>query len=112
MSTLSCHVLDTTRGRPASGVTVSVTRLDPTGNFEPVASATTNADGRVASFGAEATLVLGSYRVRFETAGYFAPDLASFYPYVDVVFEVRAANEHYHIPLLLSPYGYTTYRGS
>ena len=112
MSTLSCHVLDTMRGRPASGVAVSVARCDATGAFELVASATTNTDGRVPGFTGAAPLGLGTYRVRFETASYFAPDLASFYPYVDVVFEVRAANEHYHIPLLLSPYGYTTYRGS
>ncbi len=111
MSSISCHVLDTARGRPASGVSVSLAQLDSTGSWQLAASATTNTDGRVPRFGA-ATLAPGTYRVCFETAGYFSPDLASFYPYVDVVFELGAANEHYHIPLLISPYGYTTYRGS
>ncbi|HEU5072613.1 MAG TPA: hydroxyisourate hydrolase [Polyangiaceae bacterium] len=111
MSSISCHVLDTARGRPAKGVSVSLAQLDTAGVWQPCESATTNADGRVARFGAEA-LTPGTYRVRFETGSYFSPDLAAFYPFVDVVFEMIAANEHYHIPLLISPYGYTTYRGS
>ena len=111
MRSISCHILDTARGRPATGVPVSLAQLDSTGAWLPVASATTNSDGRVAGFGAT-TLEPNTYRVRFETGSYFSPDLAAFYPYVDVVFEIRAANEHYHSPLLISPYGYTTYRGS
>ena len=111
MSSISCHVLDTARGRPASGVPVSLTQLDASGAWQLIASATTNADGRVPGFGT-ATLAPGTYRVHFETGGYFSPDLPAFYPFVEVVFEMSAANEHYHIPLLISPFGYTTYRGS
>lgn len=111
MSSISCHVLDTARGRPANGVPVSLAQLDASGSWQAVASTTTNADGRTAGFGA-ANLAPSTYRVRFETGSYFSPDLAAFYPYVDVVFAIDAPNEHYHIPLLISPYGYTTYRGS
>lgn len=111
MSSISCHVLDTARGRPASGVAISLARLDATGAWLTIASASTNTDGRVASF-AEASLTPGTYRVRFETKSYFAPDQAVFYPYVDVVFAIDQPHDHYHIPLLISPYGYTTYRGS
>lgn len=111
MSSISCHVLDTARGRPAGGVPISLAQLDPAGTWLVVASVTTNPDGRVPSFGA-ASLTRGTYRVRFETKSYFSPDLAAFYPYVDVVFAIDLPNEHYHIPLLISPYGYTTYRGS
>lgn len=111
MNSISCHVLDTARGRPASGVPISLACLDSTGTWLPVASVTTNGDGRVPGFGAT-SLAQGTYRVRFETKSYFAPDLAAFYPYVDVVFAIDLPNEHYHIPLLISPYGYTTYRGS
>lgn len=111
MSSISCHVLDTARGRPAGGVSVNLAQLDPDGVWQPVASASTNADGRVPDFGA-GPLAPGTYRVHFDTGRYFSPDLAVFYPFVDVVFQVLSTNEHYHIPLLISPYGYTTYRGS
>jgi len=112
MSSISCHVLDTMRGSPAGGVPVCLAHLDSSGAWQLLASATTNNDGRVPSLGSALTLVRGTYRVRFDTADYFSPDVLAFYPFVDVVFEVRAPGEHYHIPLLLSPYGYTTYRGS
>ena len=112
MSSLSCHVLDTARGRPASGIPVQLACLDTSGAWQPLASATTNSDGRVPSLGEPAALGPGTYRVRFETESYLSQHAPAFYPYVDVVFEVRANAEHYHIPLLISPYGYTTYRGS
>ena len=112
MSSLSCHVLDTMRGRPASGVPVNLARLDASGAWQALTSATTNADGRVQAWQDPVSLGAGTYRVRFETAVYFSPDTAVFYPFVDVVFDVGAASEHFHIPLLMSPYGYTTYRGS
>ena len=112
MSSLSCHVLDTMRGRPASDVPVSLARLDASGVWQVLTSATTNADGRVHAWQDLVSLDPGTYRVRFETRAYFSPDTAVFYPFVDVVFDVGETSEHFHIPLLLSPYGYTTYRGS
>ena len=100
MSTLSTHVLDTSAGRPSAGIPV---RLE-TRSGEALDSGVTDADGRVASLGGE--LDLGEYVLRFDTAS-----LESFYPEVVVVFRV-ADERHHHVPLLLSPYGYSTYRGS
>jgi 5-hydroxyisourate hydrolase len=98
MATLSTHVLDTAEGRPAAGV--PVTLLDVDG--EVLAEATTDDDGRVASLGGD--LAAGTYRLRFATDGPFHPE-------VTIAFRVTA-DEHHHVPLLVSPYGYTTYRGS
>jgi 5-hydroxyisourate hydrolase len=98
VATLSTHVLDTAAGRPASGVPVSL--LGPDG--EPLADAVTDDDGRVGSLGGE--LATGQYRLRFSVDG-------PFYPEVVVAFRITA-DEHHHVPLLLSPYGYSTYRGS
>lgn len=98
MATLSTHVLDTAAGRPAAGVPVALSEVDG----EVVAEATTDDDGRVASIGGD--LAPGDYRLRFETGG-------PFYPEVVVTFRITA-DEHHHVPLLLSPYGYSTYRGS
>jgi 5-hydroxyisourate hydrolase len=100
--TLSTHVLDTARGRPAAGVPVHL--LDASGHG--LADAVTDADGRVASLGGE--LAAGTYTLRFGVAVH-QPD--GFYPEVAVTFTV-ADESHYHVPLLLSPYGYSTYRGS
>jgi 5-hydroxyisourate hydrolase len=102
MPTLSTHVLDTSRGRPAPGVPVRL--LDATGAH--LDDAVTDADGRVASLGGG--LPAGTYTLRFEVGAY----QQGFYPEVAVTFEVAADQQHYHVPLLLSPYGYATYRGS
>jgi 5-hydroxyisourate hydrolase len=98
-ATLSTHVLDTATGRPAAGIVV---RLESRSG-EPLDSGVTDADGRVASLGG--ALPLADYVLRFDTGG------RGFYPEVVVVFTV-ADDRHHHVPLLLSPYGYTTYRGS
>ena len=103
MATLSTHVLDTAAGRPAVGVPVALLDLDG----EVLAEAETDDDGRVGSLGGE--LAAGTYRLRFVTAGHLGE--RAFFPEVEVVFRA-AAGEHHHVPLLLSPYGYTTYRGS
>jgi 5-hydroxyisourate hydrolase len=103
MPTLSTHVLDTARGRPAAGVPVQL--LDSTGSA--LADGVTDDDGRVAPLGSE--LGAGSYTLRFDVAAY-QPD--GFYPEVAVTFTVAEGERHYHVPLLLSPYGYSTYRGS
>ena len=114
MSTLSTHVLDTQWGRPAAGVPITLEAQDGAGGWRELAHGTTNSDGRVRDFLPTSTsLEPGTYRMTFHTAEYFrAHAVKGFYPYVSVVFEIPTAGEHYHVPLLLSPFGYSTYRGS
>ncbi|MEO3936989.1 hydroxyisourate hydrolase [Dermatophilaceae bacterium Soc4.6] len=108
MSFLSAHVLDASTGTPAAGVEVSLTGVDGT----PLAAATTDANGRVPDLGPD-TLAPGDYCVSFAIGAYFArQEQDCFYPVVEVHFTVRATESHYHIPLLASPFAYTTYRGS
>jgi 5-hydroxyisourate hydrolase len=108
MSYLSAHVLDAAAGRPASGVAV---RLE-TASGEVLGTATTDADGRVGDLGPD-TLDAGTYRVVFGSGDYFAATgTPSFHPEIAVTFRTETDQAHYHIPLLLSPYAYTTYRGS
>jgi 5-hydroxyisourate hydrolase len=110
-SHVTSHVLDSTLGKPAEGVPVSLDSF-VTGEWMPVASALTDADGRVSTLGPDA-LQAGRYRVTFDTARYFTGlGQRAFYPEVSVVFELADEGEHYHIPLLLSPFAYSTYRGS
>jgi 5-hydroxyisourate hydrolase len=107
MATLSTHVLDTSRGRPAAGVRVALQYA----SGAEVGHGVTDADGRIPSFGPE-RLGAGDYRLRFDTAAYFAElGVSCFYPEVVVTFSV-SGDEHFHVPLLLNPYGYSTYRGS
>jgi 5-hydroxyisourate hydrolase len=123
LSTLSTHVLDVALGVPAAQLRVRLDCLEPDGAARELASASTDRDGRVRDWlasgvvasGGSAPMALapGTYRLTFETGAYFAASgRTGFYPRVEVTFEVRAESEHYHVPLLLSPYGYTTYRGS
>ncbi|MEB3196221.1 MAG: hydroxyisourate hydrolase [Candidatus Sericytochromatia bacterium] len=111
--TLSTHVLDTTSGRPAAGIPVSLDRLGEAGPVS-ICCHSTDADGRVRAFGTEgARFDSGTYRLRFDTAEHFrSQGTTGFYPYVEIVFFMEDTGGHYHVPLLLSPYGYTTYRGS
>ncbi len=110
-SPLTTHILDTASGRPAPGVPVVCERLD--GDFIEVARGVTNADGRIVGLLAEGQLVAGIWRMSFDTAAYWkARGTAGFYPVVRIVFEVTEPESHHHIPLLLSPFGYSTYRGS
>lgn len=97
---LSTHVLDTALGRPAPGVPVTLERLGADG-WLPVASGRTDGDGRISGW----TPGPGRHRLRFEVP-------SSFFPEVTIVFDIDDDKEHFHIPLLLSNYGYTTYRGS
>jgi 5-hydroxyisourate hydrolase len=111
MSTVTTHVLDTSRGQPATGVPV---RLEHLIGGEPslVAEASTDDDGRVRELGPDG-LPPGTYRVVFEVAAYFARSgQRTFYPEVAVSFLVDSADGHYHVPLVLSPYAYSTYRGT
>lgn len=104
---LSTHVLDATTGRPAVGVAVTVT--DAAGAV--LADALTDDDGRVGSLAAD--LPAGVYRLRFDTAAHFAASgVTGFYPEVVIAFEITDPAGHHHVPLLLSPYAYSTYRGS
>ena len=108
MGTLSTHVLDTSLGRPAQGVGV---RLE-TAAGEPLGAGATDNDGRVGTIGPD-RLEAGDYRLRFASGDYFAAQgTQGFYPEVVVVFTVADAEAHYHVPVLLNPYGYSTYRGS
>jgi 5-hydroxyisourate hydrolase len=110
-SPITTHILDTARGRPAAGVPIHID-IQKDADFLPLAKGVTNADGRIPDLLA-GKLEAGVYRMTFDTAAYFrASGSPGFYPYVQVVFEITQPGEHYHIPLLLSPYGYSTYRGS
>jgi len=113
MSGLSTHVLDTAGGRPAAGVGV-VLEIGGAGSWRELARAATDRDGRCAELLPSGTpLEPATYRLTFATGAYFAGQgTTSFYPQVAVVFEVRDPSEHHHVPLLLSPFGYSTYRGS
>jgi len=112
MNRITTHVLDTSRGAPAEGVKATLCRMQ-VDRWEIVARGQTNADGRIGEWtAAEWQSGNGIYIIRFETKDYFDRwNISSFYPFVEIYFEV-ATERHYHIPLLLSPFGYTTYRGS
>ncbi len=112
MSRITTHVLDTALGQPAAGVTVTLQFWTPSG-WAQLTSGTTDGDGRVGQWSPEVpSYEAGTYRLRFEVGGYFAArGMTSFYPVVEVTFNVEAG-ERYHVPLLLSPFGYSTYRGS
>ena len=104
---LSTHVLDAAHGRPAAGVTVRLTTM----SGDQLAIAVTDDDGRIRELAAE--LAAGNYRITFDTAAYFAATgQQGFYPEVAVTFTVTDAGQHHHVPLLLSPFAYSTYRGS
>ena len=120
-ATLSTHVLDATAGRPAAGVPVRLERRGPDG-WSPAGAGKTDADGRLRLGGGDSQesgrqagrgFEPGVYRITFDTGTYFqACGIASFYPEVTVTFEITGHGEHYHVPLLLSPFAYSTYRGS
>lgn len=111
-SPITTHILDVAIGRPARGVAVTLERLEGASARE-LGAGRTDDDGRVATLLAPGTLEAGTYRLRFEVGAYFeASGRSSFYPHVEIVFAVREPSEHYHVPLLLSPFGYSTYRGS
>lgn len=113
MSQITTHVLDTTRGKPGANIPISLFQQTGDG-WLALASGVTNADGRIADLLAKGKVLEGGiYRMNFNTKAYFDSNNESgFYPYVDIVFELDSAGAHYHIPLLLTAYGYSTYRGS
>ena len=112
---ISTHVLDTALGRPAVGIGVVLEQLGSgsDGLARELARHGTDADGRVRELAPGGALGAGTYRLTFDTAAYFASGgVESFYPRVTVEFVITNAAQHYHVPLLLSPFGYSTYRGS
>jgi 5-hydroxyisourate hydrolase len=109
---LSTHILDTALGKPAWGVALVLLQEAPDGWGE-VGRGSTDADGRCRTLLGARTLEQATYKLRFETAPYFATQkIATLYPYVEIVFAVADPSQHYHVPLLLAANGYTTYRGS
>jgi 5-hydroxyisourate hydrolase len=109
---ISTHILDTASGCPAQGVRVILERMSADGTFVAAGDGITDSSGRIPQLLAPGqTLAAEVFRLTFYVSDYFeAQD--HFYPEVTVSFLVRDPNTHYHVPLLLSPYGYTTYRGS
>ncbi|KAA9345525.1 hydroxyisourate hydrolase [Adhaeribacter soli] len=112
MSQITTHILDTTKGKPAVGVTIILSHYRHT-EWVELAEGKTNQDGRIPDLLDNQTeLATGIYKMRFETKPYFdAQNTATFYPYIEIIFDITG-QEHYHIPLLLNPFGYSTYRGS
>lgn len=113
MSGITTHVLDTSRGRPASGVPVLLEAREESG-WREIGRALTDGDGRVRQLlPMGSALTTGTYRLTFGIETYFRTQgIETFYPEASIVFHVRDANQHHHVPLLLSPFGYSTYRGS
>jgi 5-hydroxyisourate hydrolase len=112
-SPITTHVLDTAAGRPAEGIAIELERREGDGSWKALGAGKTNSDGRAFELLPPGSLAAGVYRLKFDTAAYFARQKqASFYPSVTIEFEVKATAEHYHVPLLLAPFGYSTYRGS
>jgi 5-hydroxyisourate hydrolase len=112
MSAITTHILDVSQGRPASGINVVLEfQAD---EWQVLGTGITDADGRVKTLlTPDHPLQAGHYRLTFATSAYFAAqNIASFYPEVSVTFFIQDATQHYHVPLLLSPFGYSTYRGS
>ena len=114
MSGITTHVLDVALGRPARGVPVRLEFRAGDRGWVELARRVTDDDGRVRDLtAADQPIKAGQYRLTFGTGEYFrARGGTGFYPEVPVVFEIREPTEHYHVPLLLSPFGYSTYRGS
>lgn len=108
---ISTHILDTTRGRPAQGVAVTLEQKQGSG-WKELARGVTNEDGRVKPL-LETIPAAGIYRIGFEVAPYFDKlGVEAFFPHVELTFIVKSAAEHYHVPLLLNPFAFSTYRGS
>lgn len=113
MSQITTHILDIARGAPAKQVSISLSEL-VNGSWQLVGKGETNKDGRIPDLcEKDAVLPAGTYQMHFDTASYFeSVGDPVFYPWADVIFNIGGDGQHYHIPLLLSPFGHSTYRGS
>ena len=114
MSGITTHILDVSLGRPAPGIRVTLDRRTGDNEWETIGHEKTDSDGRARGLLPEgAALMPGVHRLTFDVAPYFEENnVESFYQEVTIAFRVKNASEHYHVPLLLSPFGYSTYRGS
>ena len=113
MSPITTHVLDTSLGQPAQGLTITLSQRDLHNGWIELTSGVTNDDGRITDLLEPGQLTAGIYQMSFDTGGYHLNlGVEGFYPEAVITFEVKNPAQHYHIPLLLSPYGYSTYRGS
>ena len=113
MTQITSHVLDTARGVPAQGIKLSFFTVE--GETDTlIGEAVTNSDGRVSDFiGSDAVLAAGIYKLSFALSAYFTSHAVEhFYPQADILFKIAGDGQHYHVPLLLNPFGYSTYRGS
>lgn len=113
-SPITTHILDTSKGAPAAGVTVSLECLDAAGTWQPIGRGVTDDDGRIGDLvPAGTTLGAAVYQLLFEVGPYFQDQgVDSFYRTIPIVFDIGDPHQHYHVPLLLNPFGYSTYRGS
>lgn len=110
MAKITTHVLDTARGRPAAGVPVKLERVDAAGSAQ---SGVTDDDGRLKTLTDPDGVPVGTYRLTFDTGAYFTKiGQEAFFPEAQVTFVIRNATDHFHVPLLLAPFGFSTYRGS
>lgn len=114
MSAITTHVLDTSVGRPGAGIPVTLERKTHTVGWQMVGEGITDTDGRINDLHSHGEAFLpGHYRLTFETGPYFMlRNIACFFPQITIGFVINDAQQHYHVPLLLSPFGYSTYRGS
>ena len=110
---LSSHILDITSGKPASEVKITLSKQDKKGGWENVEEKITDSNGRIKDFLKEdGESHIGIYKLTYHTSPYFKRnEQSTFYPYIEVIFELTD-NEHYHVPITLSPFGYSTYRGN
>jgi 5-hydroxyisourate hydrolase len=112
MSGITSHVLDTSRGQPAVDLKIELHQKSGEG-WKFVGGGLTDTNGRCNALMSNAPFVAGTYRLMFHAGAYYkSQKLETFYTEIPVIFEVRDANGHYHVPLLISPFGYSTYRGS
>ena len=113
-SPVTTHVLDTAQGHPATGVYATLEFQSPEKGWQPIGVGTTDSDGRIGDLmSSDVTLEIGTYRLVFDTGTYHASTgRKTLHPSITIVFSVDDENQHYHVPLLLNPFGYTTYRGS
>ena len=113
MSQITTHVLDTAIGKPAEGIDLTLSHLVHN-EWKLLGGGTTNSDGRVGDLLPDSVILdAGRYKVLFVTEQYFQQqEVNAFYPYAEIVFDIEGNGQHYHIPLLLAPFGYSTYRGS
>lgn len=112
MSAITTHVLDTSRGRPAANLKIELHKKSGQ-DWKPVGAGITDETGRCNALLKDAPLTAGTYRLTFHAGIYFkSQQIESFYSDIPIIFEVRDARTHHHVPLLLSPFGYSTYRGS